>query len=192
MPQTNQEWIWVVAALWWYRLLPGKTVDATSSPNSLFLFLSLVQLQKCGSPAHMSQAKLKSLEGRKEVRQTHTYSSCREPGLLGSETCRGDGMHTRLCLGLCDSCGPLACSSLLHAKLQAVGTLEARARRVSPEQVFVAVVPVCGQAGCHGKQREAGIMGAVLTACQGGRGTRGWSSPRPTAMFVPARSLPLV
>lgn len=38
------------------------------SQSSLLLLPSLVQLQKCGSPAHMSQAKLKSLESQKEVR----------------------------------------------------------------------------------------------------------------------------
>lgn len=104
MAQTNQEWIWLVASLWWYRLLPGNAVDAASFPRSLLLFPSLVQLQKCGSPAHMSQAKLKSLEGRKEVRHAHSHSpSWGEPGLLGSGTCRGDVMHARLCLRLCDS-----------------------------------------------------------------------------------------
>lgn len=124
MAQTNQEWIWVEAALWWYKLLPGKVVDATPSPNSLLLLPSLVQLQKCGSPAHTSQVKLKSLEGRKEVRQTYAHSpSCGEAGLLGSETCRGDGMQgsvsgsvTAVVPWLVAACSMPSCRQLAHWK----------------------------------------------------------------------------
>lgn len=67
----------------------------------------------------MSQAKLKTSEGRKEVRH---ISSCGELGLLGNDACRDDRMH----VSLCNNCCPLTCSSLLHAELQAVGMLEAK------------------------------------------------------------------
>ncbi|OXB67348.1 hypothetical protein ASZ78_010906, partial [Callipepla squamata] len=76
-------------------------------------------LQKCGSPAHMSQGKVKSLEGQKEVRDTNvnvlpgkTYmlNCC----LKNRETYRGDAMFMRLCLWLWLLWSP-GCSSLLHA-----------------------------------------------------------------------------
>lgn len=121
MAQTNQEWIWLVASLWWYRLLAGKAVDATSFPRSLLLFPSLVQLQKCGSPAHMSQAKLKSLEGRKEVRLAHSHSpswgnlACWALGPAGVMSCMQgsvSGSVTAEVPWLVAACSMLSCRQL--------------------------------------------------------------------------------
>lgn len=102
----------------------------------------------------MSQAKLKSLEGQKEVRHTCPLSFPWETCPAGLRDLLRKWWLTRLCLRLCDSCGPLDYSSLLHAK-----PLEAWAWRASPEQVCTALLPVSWQAGCHCKKREAGVMG---------------------------------
>lgn len=72
---------------------------------SLLLFPYLVQLQKCGSPAHTSQAKLKSLEGRKEVRETnaHVFPVRKEPGLLGCPPEGDNSVSPSSCMVFCVS-----------------------------------------------------------------------------------------
>lgn len=65
----------------------------------------------------MSQMKMKSLEGRKEVRHTPLFSF-----LWGTWALT---LAAVMACRLCDSCCPLACSSLLYAELWAAGMLEA-------------------------------------------------------------------
>lgn len=79
---------------------------------SLLLFPYLIQLQKCGSPAHMSQAKLKSLEGRKEVRETnaHVFPVREEPGLLRCVPEGDNSVSPSSCMAFCVS----GCRSLFQ------------------------------------------------------------------------------
>uniref|UniRef100_A0A8B9P6M3 Rho GTPase-activating protein 19 n=1 Tax=Apteryx owenii TaxID=8824 RepID=A0A8B9P6M3_APTOW len=57
-------------------IMERKSRDVTPEPERASKE-NIHLLQKCGSPAHVSQAKLKFLEGRKEVRCSHTQSFLR-------------------------------------------------------------------------------------------------------------------